>query len=86
MTSCQKKVFCSLFIKKDCCFTSAGAICAAVQKAMDLSDTKTIDLSWEILNASVTRMTYNNKKISLSGFNNVTHLELTRDKTILTYR
>ncbi len=72
--------------KRIAVFTSAGAISAAVQKSMDLSDTKTMDLSWEILNASVTRMTYNNKKLSLSGFNNVAHLELTGGKTFLTYR
>lgn len=72
--------------KKIAIFSSAGAICAAIQKVLTLSDAKTIDLSWQVMNTSVTRMTYNSKKISLSGFNNITHLELTGDKSLLTYR
>jgi len=72
--------------KKVAVFSSAGAICAVVQEAMDLSDEATIDLSWQVMNASVTQVKYNGKKMSLSGFNNVTHLELTGDKALLTYR
>lgn len=67
-------------------FSSGGPICAAVQMAMDLSDLKTIEVSWQVINASVTRFKYGAGQVSLTGFNDITHLELTGDKTLLTYR
>ena len=72
--------------KKIAVFSSAGAISTAMQMAMGLSDAKTIDLSWQVINASVTRMRYNGGKIILSGFNDIAHLESTGDQTLLTYR
>ncbi len=72
--------------KKIAVFSSGGPICAAVQLAMDLSDFKAIETSWQVVNASVTRLRYGLGQVSLSGFNDITHLELTGDKTILTYR
>lgn len=40
----------------------------------------------QVMNASITRFKHNGQKITLSGFNDITHLELTGDKTFLTYR
>lgn len=72
--------------KRIAVFSSGGPISAAVQVAMELSDLKTIALSWQVINASVTRLKYNQEEVSLAGFNDITHLELTGDKTLLTYR
>lgn len=72
--------------KKIAVFSSGGPISAVVQAALGLSDVKTMELSWQIQNASVTRLQYTSTKISLSGFNNISHLELKNDKTLLTYR
>jgi len=72
--------------KRIAVFSSAGAISVATQMAMGLSDTKTIDLSWQVINASVTRFRYNGARITLSGFNDISHLESMGDKTLLTYR
>jgi len=72
--------------KRIAVFSSGGPISAAVQVAMELSDLKTIALSWQVVNASVTRLKYNKGQVSLAGFNDITHLELTGDKTLLTYR
>jgi len=67
-------------------FSSGGPISAAIQTALGLDDTKTVELSWQIQNTSVTRLRYSGTKVSLSGFNDVAHLELKGDKTLLTYR
>lgn len=72
--------------KKIAVFSSGGPICLMVQRALDLSDSKAIEISWQVMNASITRLKYNSHNISLTGFNEITHLELTGDKTLLTYR
>jgi broad specificity phosphatase PhoE len=72
--------------KKLAVFTSGGPISAAVQTALELSDEKTMGVSWQIMNASITRFKYSANGVSLAGFNDVTHLELEKDKDLLTYR
>lgn len=67
-------------------FTSGGPICVAVQAALGLSDHKTLDLSWQLMNASITRFKYNRREIALAGFNDVAHLELEGNPALLTYR
>jgi len=67
-------------------FTSGGPISVAVQEALDLSDQKTLEVAWQLLNASITRIKYNRHGIVLAGFNDVTHLEMERDEKLLTYR
>lgn len=72
--------------KKIAVYSSGGPVCAAVQMAMQLSDIKAIEISWQVMNASITRFRYGSGQVSLTGFNEITHLELTKDKTLLTYR
>jgi len=67
-------------------FTSGGPISATVQAALGLTDEKTMEVSWQIMNASVTRFKYSGKKIGLAGFNDISHLELENDSELLTYR
>ncbi|MDA8133893.1 MAG: histidine phosphatase family protein [Desulfobacteraceae bacterium] len=67
-------------------FSSGGPICVAVQAALDLSGPKTLDLLWQLMNASITRFKWDGQRISLSGFNEITHLALKGDKTLITYR
>jgi len=67
-------------------FTSGGPISVAVQAALELSDPKTLEVSWQLMNASITRIKYNSRGVMLAVFNDVTHLELERDKALLTYR
>jgi hypothetical protein len=38
------------------------------------------------MNASITRIKYNSQGIMLAGFNEVSHLELEGDQSLLTYR
>jgi len=67
-------------------FTSGGPISVAVQIALDLSDKKALEISWQLLNASITRIKYNSHGIMLAGFNDVTHLELAGAEGFITYR
>lgn len=66
-------------------FSSGGAISVIIQKVLDLSDEKTMEISGQIMNASVTRIKYGNGRITLAGFNDITHLE-TAGSDMLTYR
>jgi len=67
-------------------FTSGGPISAVMKVALDLSDEKTIQLSWQIQNTAVSTFKYSEKQFSLSSFNSVAHLELEKDGSLLTYR
>lgn len=67
-------------------FTSGGPISVVVQAALDLTDPKTLEVSWQLMNASITRIKYNRRGIMLAVFNDVTHLELAGDERLLTYR
>lgn len=72
--------------KRVAVFTSGGPISAAVQLALDLSDETAMSVSWQIMNASVTRFKYNAEGIALAGFNDISHLLLKGDNRLLTYR
>ena len=67
-------------------FTSGGPISVAVQTALELSDKKALEISWQLMNASITRIKYNARGMMLAIFNDVTHLELEGDERLLTYR
>jgi broad specificity phosphatase PhoE len=67
-------------------FTSGGPISVAIQLALGISDQKTMEISWQLINASITRFKYNERGIALSGFNEIAHLEMGQDRALLTYR
>lgn len=67
-------------------FTSGGPITVVVQEALDLADTSAMALSWQIMNASITRFKYNARGLALAGFNDISHLEIENDERLLTYR
>jgi broad specificity phosphatase PhoE len=66
--------------------TSGGPLSAILKMALSLSDTETVQLSWQVRNASVSTFKYNRERLTLSSFNNVAHLELNRESELLTYR
>ncbi len=72
--------------KRIAVFTSAGPVSVAVQAALDLADIKAVELSWQVINASITKFVYGRGTLSLTGFNETAHLVLTGDKNLLTYR
>ena len=67
-------------------FTSGGPISVVVKEALNLTDNATMALSWQIMNASITRFKYNARGLALAGFNDIAHLELAHDESLLTYR
>ncbi len=66
--------------------TSAGPVAVAVQMAAVVTDARCVDLSWQVLNASITRFRYRAERFTLTGFNDVAALELEGDPELLTYR
>jgi broad specificity phosphatase PhoE len=56
-------------------FTSGGPIAVAVQRALQLSDPAAMRLTWQLINASITRFKCTSVKIMLATFNEHAHLE-----------
>ncbi len=54
--------------------SSGGPVAVAVGYALNLSDEKTIELSWNIANSSITEFLYSNGRFSLNTFNTTPHL------------
>jgi broad specificity phosphatase PhoE len=55
-------------------FTSAGPVAAAVGEALALDDGRTLDLMWQVKNASVSEFRFSGERFSLSSFNGTPHL------------
>ena len=72
--------------KRAAVFTSGGCVAVAVQMALDISDAKTMELSWQVSNTSVTVFKYGTRGMGLSSFNSTAHLEAQNDAGLLTYR
>jgi len=72
--------------KKIALFTSGGVVSAVMQMALGLSEEDAIRLSWQIRNTSVSILKYSDKRLGLSSFNSVAHLEILNEAELLTYR
>jgi len=67
-------------------FTSGGPIAAFVGAVLGLDPVRTITLSWQLVNASVTRFRFSHERVSLATFNEQGHLEGPATEGLLTYR
>jgi broad specificity phosphatase PhoE len=67
-------------------FTSGGPIAVAAQKALNLSPEQTLNILWQIVNASITRFKYSGNRMALFSFNDFSHLEIGKDERLITYR
>ncbi len=67
-------------------FTSGGCVAAALQQSLDLSGEHAVGLNWQLVNASITKFTVRNKRLTLAGYNAIAHLELKKEKDLITYR
>ena len=67
-------------------YSSAGPVAVAVQMATAMPDAHCAELSWEILNASITRFRYHKARFTMVGFNDVAALEMGGGDGLLTYR
>ncbi len=66
-------------------FTSGGYISVTVQRLLGLNAQQAFAFNWNIANASVTKLLYGARGVSLQSFNEHGHLE-TRDGRLLTFR
>ena len=67
-------------------FTSGGPIAATIGSVTGLSAEKTVALSWQLVNASITRFKFSDGQISLATFNEQGHLEREGEIGLITYR
>ena len=67
-------------------FTSGGAIAAFLAPVLGVSGERAMRLNWQLINSSVSRFMYNEERVTLAGFNTITHLELAGDPSLITYR
>lgn len=71
-------------------FTSGGVITAVLRSVLGLSHLRTLGLTLSIYNASVTQVycptTDNFSGALLLGYNNISHLEMTGDRDLITFR
>lgn len=67
-------------------FTSGGFISAALAEALKLDGGLAFGMNWRIYNASVHVFRLGRRGLTLLGFNNVSHLELAKDSSLLTFR
>lgn len=54
--------------------SSGGPVAVAVGYSLNLSDVKTMELSWNIANSSITEFLYSKGRFSLKSFNTLPHL------------
>ncbi|MCP4135175.1 MAG: histidine phosphatase family protein [bacterium] len=67
-------------------FTSGGPIAIAVKRALNLSDKDTVKVQWQIANSSVTKFKCRGNELTLTTFNEFSHLELNGDQDLITFR
>ena len=67
-------------------FSSGGPISAAVGHCLELTDTHIAELSWSLLNCSVSGLLFNQDKMTLRFFNDYSHFENADDTSLLTFR
>ena len=67
-------------------FSSGGPISMAIGHCLSLSDAQIAELSWSIVNCSVTALLFNSKKISLHYFNDYSHFEYNQNQNLMSYR
>ena len=65
--------------------SSGGAISMAIKQIMGLSAEQMIDLNFQIKNSSFSSFEIKKDRLVLSGFNQTPHLELGKNKDLLTY-
>ena len=67
-------------------FTSGGPITAILHKVLRTTPEVAFEMNWAIANASITKLLYNDRKISLSYFNHYSYLKQGGDRSLVTYR
>ncbi|HOW82156.1 MAG TPA: histidine phosphatase family protein [Spirochaetota bacterium] len=67
-------------------FTSGGTIAAFIRRALNLSNEDTLRATWQIVNCSITRFKCTETSLMMATFNEHGHLEICKEKNMITYR
>lgn len=67
-------------------FSSGGPIATITGHCLGLNDEQIVELSWAVMNCSITCLLFNANKISLRYFNDFAHFEARKDKSLVTHR
>lgn len=67
-------------------FTSGGTITAILYALTDLPTYKAFELNWQIVNTSLSRLKFRDDSVVLASFNGHPHLDLLKNKKLITYR
>ena len=67
-------------------FTSGGTITAFLHLLTGVTAHKAFDLNWQIVNTSLSRLKFRHDSVVLASFNSHAHLDLLKNKKLITYR
>lgn len=67
-------------------FTSGGTITALLHLLTGVPADKAFELNWQIVNTSLSRLTFRGGEATLASFNSRVHLELLKAPELITYR
>ena len=68
-------------------FTSGGPIAASLQNFLSITSEAAIRLNWQVVNTSFTKYMYNKERVTMAGFNCISHLEMEKDRVeLISYR
>ena len=67
-------------------FTSGGPIASMAGQCLGLNDVRVAELSWSVINGSVTSLLTTKDKLSLRCFNDFSHLEYNRSPSLISHR
>lgn len=67
-------------------FTSGGTITAFLHLLTGIIPSKAFDLNWQIVNTSLSRLKFRGDSVVLTSFNSHAHLDLLKNKKLITYR
>lgn len=67
-------------------FSSGGPIANITGHCLGLNDDQIVELSWAVMNCSITCLLFTADKLSLRYFNDFAHFEARADKSLVTHR
>ncbi len=67
-------------------FTSGGTITACLHLLAGIPARNAFELNWQIVNTSLSRLKFRNDSVILTSFNSHAHLDLLKNKKLITYR
>lgn len=67
-------------------FTSGGTITALLQLVIGVPPIKAFEMNWQIVNSSVSLFKFRGPEVALASFNSQAHLELSKQRELITYR